>query len=347
MTVDAGVVPGLLLLAAEFLALAAVGFVVARVALRQTDDRLALAQGLVIGLALWGLIVNFAMHLLPGLAGALAGWIVVLALGAGLAWRARQDLHVPARTLAGFGLAGAAIFWVALASRQLLIIPDEVLHTTLPATIRAGGWPPMLSWNPDLSLAYHHGVDLLIGLLTPPIGPDLAFTTELVGAYAWTSLVLLAATLLMRGGSWIGALVLTPLLLAAGAWTLVFGEQPAILQVPVPSGIPAAGLRAALTNVYWPSVELPWPSEQHAVPPNIWKPQFSLPYAVAFVTLERVAACSERSWQAKLTLAALVGILGLLDATVAPVVLALWGGVAAWRVLRSWQTHSHGLATLH
>ena len=82
------------------------------------------------------------MHLLPGLAGALAGWIVVLALGAGLAWRARQDLHVPARTLAGFGLAGAAIFWVALASRQLLIIPDEVLHTTLPATIRAGGWPP-------------------------------------------------------------------------------------------------------------------------------------------------------------------------------------------------------------
>ena len=64
---------------------------------------MALAQGLVIGLALWGLIVNFAMHLLPGLAGALAGWIVVLALGAGLAWRARQDLHVPARTLAGFG----------------------------------------------------------------------------------------------------------------------------------------------------------------------------------------------------------------------------------------------------
>ena len=67
MTVDVGVVPGLLLLAAEFLALAAVGFVVARVALRQTDDRLALAQGLVIGLALWGLIVNFIQCIvLPG-----------------------------------------------------------------------------------------------------------------------------------------------------------------------------------------------------------------------------------------------------------------------------------------
>ena len=272
MTVDPTVIPGLLLLAAEFLALAAVGFVVARVALRQSDDRLALAQGLIIGLALWGLIVNFVMHLLPGLAGALAGWIVVLALGAGLAWRARQDLHVPARTLAGFGLAGAAIFWVALAGRQLLIIPDEVLHTTLPATIRAGSWPPTLGWNPDLDLAYHHGTDLLVALLTPPTGPDLAFTTELLGAYAWTCLVLLTAALLMRRGSLVVALALTPLLLAAGAWTLVFGEQPALLQVPVPTGIPAAGLRASLTGVYWPPVELPWPSEQHAVPPNIWKP---------------------------------------------------------------------------
>ena len=67
MRVDPAVIPGLLLLAAELLALAAVGYVVARVALRQTDHRLALAQGLVIGPALWGLIVNFVLHLLPGL----------------------------------------------------------------------------------------------------------------------------------------------------------------------------------------------------------------------------------------------------------------------------------------
>ena len=63
VTVDPTVIPGLLLLAAELLALAAVGYVVARVALRQTNDLLALAQGLVIGLALWGLIVNFLLHL--------------------------------------------------------------------------------------------------------------------------------------------------------------------------------------------------------------------------------------------------------------------------------------------
>ena len=335
MTVDAGVVPGLLLLAAEFLALAAVGFVVARVALRQTDDRLALAQGLVIGLALWGLIVNFVLHLLPGPAGALASWIIVLALGAGLAWRARHDLRIPARTLAGFGGAATAIFWVALASRQLLIIPDHILHTMIPATIRAGGWPPTLGWNPDLDLAYHHGVDLLVGLLTPPTGPDLAFTTELLGAYAWTSLALLTAALLLRCGSWAGTLALTPLLLAPGAWTLVFGDQPTLIQMPIPVGVPVAGIRAALADVYWPVVELPWSSEQHGVPPNIWKPAFALSYGLALVALERVAAGAHRPWQATLTLAALVGFLGLLDETVAPIVLGLWGATSAWELLRT------------
>ena len=144
-----------------------------------------------IGLALWGLIVNFVLHVLPGMSGALAGWIVVLAFGAGLAWRQRQDLGVSPWTLAGFGFAGTAIFWIALASRQLLIIPDHLQHTLIPATIRAGNWPPRLPWNPDLNLAYHYGVDLLAGLLTPPTGPDLSFTTEVLGAYVWASLILL------------------------------------------------------------------------------------------------------------------------------------------------------------
>ena len=268
MTIDPTVVPGLLLLAVELLALATVGYVFARVALRQTDDLLALAQGLVIGLALWGLIVNFVLHLLPGMSGALASWIIILALGGGLAWRNRFVLHVPARTLAGFCLASAAIFWIALASRQLLIIPDYLNRTLIPAAIRAGNWPPQLPWNPDLNLTYHYGVDLLAGLLTPPTGPDLSFTTEVLGAYAWTSLILLVGTLLLCRGSWLGTLTLTPLLLAVGAWTLVFGDQPSVLQIPVPSGIPEAGLRATLTELYWPEVELPWTSEQHMVPPK-------------------------------------------------------------------------------
>jgi len=105
MIVDPAVVPGLLLLAAELVALAAVGFVVVRVALGQTDDLLALAQGLVVGLALWGLVTNFVVYLLPGLAGALVGWMVVLAIGAGIAWRRPKRLGVQPRVAAGFAVA--------------------------------------------------------------------------------------------------------------------------------------------------------------------------------------------------------------------------------------------------
>ena len=99
MTVDPGVIPGILILAAELVALSVIGYIVARIALRQTDDRLALAQGLVIGLALWGLSVNFLLHLFPGMAGALAGWVVVLGLPAANAGRIwpRRGRHLLGR----------------------------------------------------------------------------------------------------------------------------------------------------------------------------------------------------------------------------------------------------------
>ena len=180
MTVDPAVIPGLLLLALELLALAAVGYVVARVALRQSDDLLALAQGLVIGLALWGLIVNFVLHLLPGYAGALGSWVIVLVIGVGMAWRTRQVLRLPPRTLVGFAVTALLLFWVALASRQMLSIPDDDIHLGPAAFVQAGGWPPIAPWIPDQPLIYHYGVDVLIGLLTPPFGPDLAFATELL-----------------------------------------------------------------------------------------------------------------------------------------------------------------------
>lgn len=331
MTVDPGVFPGLLVLVAELLALSMVGYVVARVALRQTDHRLALAQGLVIGPAVWGLIVNFVLHVLPGLAGAVAGWLIVLGVGAGLAWRWRTDLRLPGRTLAGFAVAGTAIFWLALASRQLLIIPDHLQHTLIPATIRAGNWPPRLPWNPDLNLAYHYGADLLAGLLTPPDGPDLAFTTEVLGAYAWTALILLVGSLLLRLGSWLSTLVLLPLVLAPGAWTLVFGGQPAILEIPIPRSLGEPGLRTALLDVYWPQVELPWRTEQHSVPPNIWKPSFPMAYALALVLLERVSRRRRGQWGGTLTLAGLVGFLGLVEEAIAGVVLAVWVALEAGR----------------
>ena len=341
MTFDPLVLPGLSLLALELLVLAAIGFVVARIALRQTDDRMALAQGMVIGPAIWGLVVSFLLHAFGGQAGALAGWIVVLAGGVGLAWRGRARLRVAPRTLAGIGTAALALFWVGLASRQLLGIPDDAIHTALPATIRAGAYPPELAWNPGVPLAYHFGADLLIGLLTPPAGPDLAFVTELMGAYLWTGFVLVTVTLLRQRGSWLGALAAAPLMLTTGAWTLVwYADAPDILRVPIPIGVPAAGVRAALTDVYWPLAELPktWPTE--ATPPNIWKPPFLLSYALAVVILERLTSRVDEGWPLPLGLALLVGFLGLVDETVALTVLGLWVLLAAFNLVRARQAGS-------
>ena len=241
------------------LALATVGYVVARVALRVRNGPVALAQGMVIGPALWGLGVNFILRLIPGVAGAVVGWGLVVALAGALAWRgcAPSALRMPVRTVAAFAAAALALFWIALASRQLLMNPDPI-HLALAASIQAGNWPPTLPWNADQAVPYHYAVALLIGLLTPPVGPDLPFTSELMGAYAWTSFVLIVVTTLAKRGGWISVLVLTPLLLSAGAWGLViFTDVPSILKVLVPNGLPSAGLRASLAEVYFPTVALP------------------------------------------------------------------------------------------
>lgn len=322
----------MLLLAAELVVLAAVGFAVVRVALGQTDDLLALAQGLVVGLALWGLVTNFVVYLAPGLAGALVGWMVVLALGAGIVWRRRERLGVRPRVAAGFAVAVLALLWVALAGRQLMPNPDPYIHHGFIAAMRAGGpHPPELPWNPGMAVPYHYGVDLLIALLTPPVGPDPAFVTELLGAFVWTSFALFVGTLLLRRGSWPAVATLGPLLLTAGAQTLLFAT-PGVLQVPVPAGIPEAGLRAALGTVYVDGL-----GASESVPPNVWKPTFPLAYALALVALERATHGGGRHWPGRVALAALIGFLGLVDEAVAPVVLALWGlleAVALWQSRR-------------
>ena len=334
MTVDPEVVPGLLLVALELLVLAGVGFVVARVAMRQTDDLSALGQGLVIGPALWGLIVNFVLHLLPGRAGALASWMAVLALAAGLAWRARQPVRPRPRTAMAFAGVTLVVFWCMLAARQLLHITDAETHLGLAAFIAEGGWPPLLPYRPDQPLLYHYGVDLLIGLLAPRGGPNFPFTTELVGAYVWTGFALVVATLLWRRGGWISLLVLTPLVLTPGAWTLVgfIIPPPDILQLPFPTGLPTAGLRASLTDLYWPEVSLHWRTVYDASPPNIWKPPFVLAYALTVVVLTWAAGNRRRSWPATVTLAALVGFAGLLSEEIALLTLALWGALEVGHV---------------
>jgi hypothetical protein len=324
-TIDPSVVPGLLLLALELLALALVGFVVSRVLLRQSDDFLALSQGLAVGLALWGLIANFAMHLTPGLTGAIVAWIVIVGIGAGLAWRRPSALRVSVPTTAIFVATVLSVFWVALAGRQLLSIADDEIHHGLAASIRAGGFPPVLPWHPGQPAPYHYGIDMLVGLLTPPTGPDLAFVNELLGAYIWTSLALVAVACIYKHGGWIATIVLSPVLLTAGAWTL-FGSPnpPSILQIPVPTGTPGTGLRSSLTEVYFPSFELPLKTNFDASPPNIWRPSFPLAYTLSFIVLERAAIRRSQSWKSTLTLGGILGFLGLIDEPVALISLGLW-----------------------
>ena len=335
MTVDPAVVPGFLLLLAELAALAAVGYVVARVALRQTDDRMALAQGLVVGLALWALITNFALYVAPGLAGAAVGWGVTLTLAAVLVWRAPERIRPEPRVAAGFVVVVLALWWVGLAGRQLLELADWKIHLGLSAWIRAGGFPPELPWNPGVTLRYHHGIDLLIGLLAPPFGPDRAFTFEMIGVHAWMSFALVVVTALMRRGTWRIALLLAPLLLSYGLWTWQ-AWGPGILQGPVPAGLPAAGLRASLADIYWPS--LVW--EEPATLPDIWKPSYTLGYALMVVVLERAARGLGRSWPGSVTLAGLVGALGLLVTSLTPVVGVLWAGLEAVELGQAWRART-------
>ena len=331
MTVDPSVVPGLLFLLAELVALAGVGYVVVRVALRETDHRVALAQGLVVGPAIWGVIVNLVMYALPGMAGAVAGWIFVLALAAVLIWRARGAIRPRLRTAAVFALAVMALFWAALASRQMLGIVDAPNHLGVAASIGEGLFPPELPWNPGTPAPYHYGVYMLMGLLAPPSGPDLAFVHELICTYAWMSLVLVVGTALLRRGGWFGALILTTLLLTTGAWT--FDRALELIEIAIPVGLPTAGIRASLMEIYWPSASWPFGGKFAALP-NIWKPAFPLAYGLAFVVLQRAATSERRTWSVVVTLAALTGFLGLTSSTLTPIVLFLWAGLEAIHLVK-------------
>ena len=335
MTVDPAVLPGLLLLVAELAALAAVGYVIVRVALRQDDDRAALAQGLVVGPAIWGLIVNFVLYAVPGMAGAAVGWGLTLALGGILIWRAPKPIGPRPRVVAGFAVAVLALVWIGLASRQLLSIPDAMNHVGLAASIRAGGFPPAFFWIPDNPAPYHYGTGLLIGLLAPPFGPDLAFSTEVLDVWMWASFVLVVVTALLRHTSRLAVLLTAPLMLTAGAWTFI-ADPVDIVKIPLPAGIPSAGIRASLTDIYWPHVGLPWASESSALP-DIWRFVYTLAYALAFVILEHAARVKRRSLPAALTLAGLVGFLALLATTLAPIVLALWAGLEVVALVSSWR----------
>ena len=345
LIVDLAVVPGLSVLAAEFIVLAAVGYVVTRTVLRQPDERVALAQGLVVGLAIWGLIVNFVLYVVPGLAGAVVGWVFIVTLGTVLAWRSPQSIWPRPRMVAGFAAAVLALFWAALASRQLMLIPDPPIHLGLAATFRAGGFPPELPWNAGTLVRYHHATDLLVGLLAPPVGPDLAFVSEVLGAYAWMSFVLIVVSALLQRSSLLSVLVLSPLMLSSGLWTFT-SVGAGVLQVAVPTGLPEAGLRASLGEIYWPQVALSPDARLQETLADIWKPGFPLSYALAFVVLQYAARDHRWFGPQDLAMAGFIGFLGLLSTTLVPVVLIVWAGLAALRVMRAWRKGSTARATL-
>ncbi|MCY3800350.1 MAG: hypothetical protein OXG46_02100 [Chloroflexi bacterium] len=332
MTFDPLVVPGFLFLLAELVALAGVGYVIVRVALRETDQRVALAQGLVVGPAIWGVVVNLVMYALPGMPGGIAGWIIVLALAVVLTWRSPEPVRPRLRTAALFTTAALALFWVALASRQMLGISDVHIHLGLAASIRAGTFPPELPWA-GLPVPYHYGPDMLAGLLMPPSGPDLAFTDELLGSFAWISLFLVVLTALLRRASGLIVSITVPLLLSAGLWTFG-GAHGGILAAPALVEIPSAGFRASLVNIYWPPMELvqDWLT---APLPNIYKQAFTLSYALMLIVLMHAASDRRRSWPKVITLAALIGLLGLISTSVVPIAFILWAGLEAIHFLRS------------
>lgn len=332
MTLDPAVVPGLLLLLAQLAVLAAVGYVVARVALRQTDEPMALAQGMVIGPALWGLAVSFILHVTPGLAGALVGWGITLGLGAVLAWRTPHPIRPRPRLTAGFALVAVAVLGVAMASRQTMAIVDPYQALGVGAAIRAGAFPPELSWNPGIPLRYHFGVDMMTGLLAPPQGPDLAFVSELLGAYFWTSLALIVVTSLRHRGGWLAVVAIAPLLITAGAWSWVGMRSVLAVFAPMPAELSSEAV-AAVGETYWPP-----PPPNLGLPsgalPDIWLPTFTFAYALSLVVLERAAGACRDAWIPRLTLAALVGFLGLVQTGVVPVVVVLWVGIEAVHVVR-------------
>jgi len=333
MTVDPTVIPGLLLLVAEFSAIAAVGYVIARVALQQANRTIAMAQGLVVGLAIWGLIVNFALAVAPGQTGAAVGWVLFIALGIGLATRSPHDVRVRPRLAMGFAAVCIALCWVALATRQLGSIRDPFIHLGLAASIRAGGFPPELPWGPGMQAPYHYGPSLLVGLLAPPVGPDLAFVSELMGVFTWTGFALVVVTVIRQRGSWSVALVLGPLLLTSGLWTFASAGE-GIIRLPVPAGLPGPGLRASLAEIYWPAVELSPNARFPEAIPDLPKPAFTLSYALVLVVLERSMQFGPWAWRRNLTLAALVGFLGLLSTTLVPVALVVLAGLAVLSYIR-------------
>ena len=201
----------------------------------------------------------------------------------------------------GFAVAFLALFWVALADRQLLGVPTPQIQLGHAAAIRAGEFPPGLPWSPGVPAPYHFGAALHAGLHRRSVPTSRSF--GILGAFTWTSFALIVVTMLLARAPRFVVLVTASLLLTAGAWTIAtVGDG--LLKIPIPAGLPAAGLHASLTDIYWPVVNNPVPPNMlDAALPDIWNHSYPMAYALVVVVLERAAQTEQRSWLAAVTLA--------------------------------------------
>lgn len=328
----------------QLLLLAAAGTGIVRVVWPGVAPNVARSTGLMVGPALFGAATAFGMYVVPGAAGVAVGWLGVLGLAAGLSWRTRLP---PTELLPGWRCAAfwIAIFIVALSARQQYWIPDAMVHAPLSASLMAGVFPPRFPWTPDVPAIYHFLPELVIGALNLGLGPGLALTTEILGAFVAAGLAaLLVAVAADLGASRLSMAVLLPLLLSPGLWTLVlFSDRPAALQVAIPVGMPEAGLRAALGSVYVPEIGSAATMPVEAAPPNIINPHFIWSHGLALTAALLATVRARHRLTGVVVLALLISALSAIDETVlVAVLLALAGYVAVRTALdrRNWKRQS-------
>ncbi len=275
------------------------------------------------------------LYVIPGIAGAIVGWAVMLALGP--VWSGARHTLFVRRFTAGFAVAALALFWVVLASRQLLGIIAHI-HLSLAASIRAGGPHAGASLEPRPI----RPVPLWCRPADRAAGPAVRTRSGVCDGAAGR--LRLDEFRPDRGdhiqrGSWLVVLVVSPLLLTTGAWTLIFTTPPDIVRIPVPTGVPMEGLRMSLAEIGTrPST--PGKLRSKRLLATSGHP-FSCSPTRWCVVLERAAGSSNRSWLAHAVLALLIGFLGLVDETVALIALALWIVLEAVRFLAGVRVSAH------
>ena len=333
--VDVGLLPGLALFALQIAAIAIFGYVVVRGLLGQKPGPLAAAQGLIAGLAFWGLLVNAAFYVAPGAIGVVLAWSAAAMLTAVLIWKKRVEPGPTRSAVATFAAIFLPVFWIALSARQLLWVPDIGVHVPLTASMMAGNFPPAFPWNPNEPAYYHYGPDLIIGALEAGTGLGYVLVTELLGAFSVTALFLIVGSLVARNRSLWSLILTVPLMLSAGAWTLVLiGDQPWALLAAAPAGLPQAGIRASLMDVYFPGAGVPWMAPVEASPPNIFNPAFSMSYALLLILVERLVAGGSRPVVGLVATSMLGAYLILLDEPIFAAFALIWAIVVAVRFAR-------------